>query len=290
MANDLKSGVLIPTKAPALPLPPVSYDQRYVDQLLSILRLYFNTLDNFTQPLSTTQGGGYLYFPNGAFHQDGATALTSSMTSGSTTAIQVTSTALFPTAGNLRIGSEFIAYTGKTSTTFTGITRGVYGTTGASHAVGVAVTEALGVASSSTAKTIPFTVTDYSNGVALNAVDTSHIDFSVGGRYNIQFSAQLLNETASEDLVTFWFRLDGSDVANTAGVVQVPKQTGAGSGAVIASWNIVLDIVAGSYIELLFSSVTGNTVVATYPAGTSPVTPVSPSVILTATFVSAIPN
>jgi len=33
-------------RAPALPLPPVEYDQRYFDQLLSILRLYFNGLDN----------------------------------------------------------------------------------------------------------------------------------------------------------------------------------------------------------------------------------------------------
>lgn len=34
------------TKAPALPLAPVEYDQRYMDQMLSILRLYFTQLDN----------------------------------------------------------------------------------------------------------------------------------------------------------------------------------------------------------------------------------------------------
>ncbi len=43
-----------------------------------------------------------------------------------------------------------ITYTGKTSTTFTGITRGVYGTTNVAHSIGDAVTEALGVASSTT--------------------------------------------------------------------------------------------------------------------------------------------
>ena len=289
MATELKSGVLIPSKAPALPLPPVEYDQRYVDQLLNVLRLYFNTLDNFTQPLSSGTGGSFIQFPNGAFHQDGATDLTGSMTNTSTTPIQVTSTADFSSAGTLRIGSEFISYTGKTSTTFTGITRHVYGSSSNTHAIGDAVTEVLGVASASTARIIPFTATDYSNGVALNAIDTTHVDFSVGGRYNIQFSVQLLNETASEDLATIWFRQDGDDVAYSAGVVQVPKQTGSGPGAVISSWNIMLDIDAGSYIELCFSSLTGNTVVATYPAGTSPVTPVSPSVILTAQFVSAIP-
>lgn len=34
------------TKAPALPLAPVEYDQRYIDQVHSILRLYFSQLDN----------------------------------------------------------------------------------------------------------------------------------------------------------------------------------------------------------------------------------------------------
>ena len=279
---------LIPPRAPNLPIAPAGYEQRYIDQLNNVLRLYFNTIDNYLATLSASTGGSILQFPNGAFHQDGATALTGSMTNTSTTPIQVTSTADFSAAGTLRIGSEFVSYTGKTSTTFTGITRHVYGSSSSIHAIGDAVTEVLGVASASTARIVPFTATDASNGVALNAVDTSHIDFSVAGRYNIQFSVQLLNETASEDLVTLWFRQDGNDVAYSAGVVEIPKQTGSGPGAVIASWNIFLDIAAGSYIELCFSSVTGNTVVATYPAGTSPVTPVSPSVILTAQFVSAI--
>ncbi len=34
------------TKSPALPLAPVEYDHRYQDQLNTILRLYFATLDN----------------------------------------------------------------------------------------------------------------------------------------------------------------------------------------------------------------------------------------------------
>ena len=33
-------------KAPALPYAPVKYDRQYVDQLLNILRLYFQQLDN----------------------------------------------------------------------------------------------------------------------------------------------------------------------------------------------------------------------------------------------------
>jgi hypothetical protein len=47
--------------APRLPVAPVEYDQRYMDALLSILRQYFNALDNpgpievATQRVSTTK-------------------------------------------------------------------------------------------------------------------------------------------------------------------------------------------------------------------------------------------
>jgi len=61
---------LIPPNAPRLPAAPVEYDQRYVDSLTSILRQYFNTIDNFTQAFSSTTGGAFLRFPYGAFSSD----------------------------------------------------------------------------------------------------------------------------------------------------------------------------------------------------------------------------
>jgi hypothetical protein len=279
---------LRPPKAPRLPAAPVEYERGYVDTLTSILRQYFNEIDNFAQPFTDSYGGAYLRFPNGAFHQDGTSTLTAAMTNVSTTPIQVVSTVGFPSSGSLRIDNELVNFTGKTSTTFTGITRGAYTSTNTSHAIGANVSEALGVSGALSSRSVPFTATDTSNGVALNSVDTSHIDFSIAGYYNIQFSAQLYNNTTTEDNVTFWFKKDGVDIPNSAGVTTVPKSTGSNTGAVIISWNIVVDVLAGGYIELYFASDTGNTVIVTYPAGTSPVHPVSPSVILTATFVSAL--
>jgi len=32
--------------SPSLPLPPDAYDRRYFDQLINVLRLYFNQLNN----------------------------------------------------------------------------------------------------------------------------------------------------------------------------------------------------------------------------------------------------
>jgi len=42
-------------RAPRLPSPPVAYDQQYGEQLVNILRLYFNQLDNPGALLAATQ-------------------------------------------------------------------------------------------------------------------------------------------------------------------------------------------------------------------------------------------
>jgi hypothetical protein len=41
--------------APRLPAAPVEYDQRFIDSLTSILRQYFNALDNPGPIIATTQ-------------------------------------------------------------------------------------------------------------------------------------------------------------------------------------------------------------------------------------------
>jgi hypothetical protein len=41
--------------APRLPAAPVEYDQRFIDALLSILRQYFNALDNPGPIIASTQ-------------------------------------------------------------------------------------------------------------------------------------------------------------------------------------------------------------------------------------------
>jgi hypothetical protein len=236
----------------------------------------------------STAANALLQFPNGAFHQDGVTTLTANMTNVSTADIQVTSTANFLSAGGLLIGSEIVKYTGKTSTTFTGITRGAYGSTNVAHTAGVYVSEAQPVPSSTTALTVAFTATDASNQVSIDSIDNTKIVTSVAGYYNFQFSIQLLTFDNTIDNVTLWFRQNGTDVANSAGIVSVPSIHGGNPGASIASWNIILPMNASDYVQLLMASDSGNTVASTYPPGTSPVHPSSPSIILTATFVSGL--
>ena len=286
-----RAAPLRPPKAPNLLVAPVDYRQQYVDQHTNALRLYFNQIDNSLQSLLSPSGGGLLQFPNGAFHQNGYTTLTNAIPNSSSTAnIVVASTAKFGEIipGTILIGNELIGYTGKTATSFTGITRSVYGSTGSSHAAGVYVSEAQAVPSATTALAIPFDTTDTSNEVSLDPIDSSKIDFAVAGYYNIQFSIQLINCTSSIDNVTLWFRQNTVDIDYTAGITSVPSKHAGGVGATIVSWNLVVGVDAGDNIQLMMASNSGNTVAATYPPGTAPTHPASPSVILTATFVSAL--
>jgi len=279
--------VIVP-EPPNLPLGTEQYERRYQDQFTNVLRLYFNRLTNALNALFNETGGAQLRFPNGAFHQDGVTTLTTGFSNSSTAPIVVASTAQFQSAGTILIGDEFIGYTGKTPTTFTGITRNIYGTSSVAHTAGVYVSEAQGVASASTALAVPMDTTDASNQVSFNPAFPSRIEFSIAGYYNIQFSAQLVNFTTSDDNVTFWYRQNGDDIPYSAGVSQVSPKHGSYPGTAIISWNIVLPVEAGDYVQLMYASTTGNTVLSTYPPGVAPVRPVSPAVILTATFVSAL--
>ena len=280
---------LRPPKAPNLLVSPPEFSPRYQEQLNNALRIYFNELDNtFRTLLTNSDGGKFIRFPYGAFHQDGTTTLSSNITNVATTPISVASTAAFPSSGWILIESEIIQYTSTTPTTFDGtITRGALGTTNVAHTAGVAISEVQGTGSATTIGTALFNNTDYSNGVYASA-DFSKVYFSDPGIYNLQLSAQLLNFTTSADNVTIWLRKNGSDVSATAGIIEVNQKHGTSPGATIAAWNYFLDVVSGDYVQLAWASDTGNSVIATYPAGTSPVHPVSPGLIFTAQFVSAL--
>jgi len=58
---------LRPPQQPRLPAAPPDYDPGYVGQFNSVLRLYFNQLDNSFAALLDSSGGAYLRAPYGAF-------------------------------------------------------------------------------------------------------------------------------------------------------------------------------------------------------------------------------
>lgn len=272
------------TKAPALPVAPTEYSRQYIDQLNNVLRLYFSQLDNFIAQLNAG-ALNTLALPQGAFFQDGVTTLTADINNAVTT-IPVASTEFFQDSGAILIGSEVITYTGKTATSFTGCTRGQFGSSNAAHLSGDYVGE---VQSATAPVPLYMSETTSSNGVALDPTDMSKVVFETAGYYNIQFSLQLLSFDTAVDNVTIWFSKNGSNIDYSAGLGTIPGRiTATKPATAIISWNIIIPVNANDYIQIYFASDSGNTLAVTYPPGTSPAHPTSPSIILTATFTSAL--
>jgi hypothetical protein len=97
------------------------------------------------------------------------------------------------------------------------------------------------------------------------------------GTYNFQFSAQLLKSGGGSGNVYIWYRVNGASAANSATIVTLPG----GSSAVVAAWNFVVELNAGDYFELVWS--TNNTGCEIHAAAASAPVPAIPSVILTVT-------
>lgn len=250
----------------------------------------FNQLTGANVNASLFTGDGrQINFPHGSFYQNGVTTLTGNITNVSVTPIPVVSTAEFAAPGYLLIGSEVISYTTKDATNFDGtITRGVCGTTNVAHNNGDYVTDAAAVTAGSSAA-INFDTVVASYGVTITVPD-SKFYFTYAGVYNIQFSAQFLNFTNTEDNITVWLKKNNVDVPVSASIAQVNSKHGSYPGAAILSLNYVDAFAAGDYFQLYWTSDSGNTVLVTYPPGTGPTHPASPAIILTVSYVSAPPS
>lgn len=141
-------------------------------------------------------------------------------------------------------------------------------------------------ANTTTSYTCTFT-DSYSENDGVRLVSGSRITFDHPGKYNIQISCQLVNTNTQIHDITVWFRKNDSgstgDIADSASFVSVPNSHGGVDGRLILAYNIIETVVAGDYIEVCYS--VSNTAVSmqTIAAGTTPVTPRSPSIILTAT-------
>jgi hypothetical protein len=117
------------------------------------------------------------------------------------------------------------------------------------------------------------------SGITL--VGGTKITITNTGVYNFQFSVQLSNPNAAIANVSIWIRINGVDVPNSAGTNGVPAKHGSLNGLQIIGWNYILNLSASDYIELWWQSDLTGVQLITIPAGTVPVVPQSPSVIVT---------
>jgi len=136
-------------------------------------------------------------------------------------------------------------------------------------------------AAANTPTAITYNSTDYSDNVSIGT-PTSRVVMSTAGLYNIQFSIQFTNSSASIDDAVVWLRVNGTDVPNSASWGAIHGKHGGTNGRLIMALNLFYQFAASDYFELIWMTVGGSTGLETIAASAGPPTyPLSPSVILT---------
>lgn len=140
-------------------------------------------------------------------------------------------------------------------------------------------------ANTTTAYPVTFDTTDFSNGVTLS--NSSRLNVSQPGIYNLQFSIQVKNTTNSSADVDFWFRKNGTDIAKSNSRFGISARKSSGDPShVIVALNFFQNLAANDYMQIVWRTSDVAVTIETFAAGTSPTRPAIPSVIATMSFVS----
>ena len=133
----------------------------------------------------------------------------------------------------------------------------------------------------------------------VSIVDGYKVTVVYPGIYNMQFSVQVENSTADDQELDIWirqFNRDGTpyfapdgDLPGSTGAITVVKKHGSVNGATIAGWNYFLTMQGGDYIQMMYSVTDAGVTLPSRLAQTGPVRPGTSSVVLTMSFVSALP-
>jgi hypothetical protein len=144
-------------------------------------------------------------------------------------------------------------------------------------------------ANTTTAYAVTFNTTDFSNGVTM--ASGSRITVADAGIWNLQFSIQFTNTTNDSQDVDVWFRVNGTNAANSNSRFGFAPRKGASDPYhTIAAMNYFLSLNATDYVEIMWRPTDVGVTIEQYAAGTSPTRPAVPSAIVTMSFVSNLPT
>lgn len=133
------------------------------------------------------------------------------------------------------------------------------------------------VATINTQQLVTLNSTGVTRGVAL--ISGSQIRATYAGDYNLMFSAQIKNTDSAEHNIYFWWKKNGTNIADSGGQITMPKKHGSGDGHALVMWNIYVTLAANDYVQLYWQSPSTLVSLETIPAAGS--VPRVPSVIVT---------
>jgi hypothetical protein len=135
--------------------------------------------------------------------------------------------------------------------------------------------------STTTTSVIEFDSTEQSNGIYLS--NTTRINVRNAGLYNFQYSLQLANSANDQQYADVWFRVNGTDIANSSSRYYLPARKSAGEPSyLIGAMNIFLSLNANDYVQLAGAVSSTTITLDTIAADLTLPRPATPAVILTA--------
>lgn len=124
---------------------------------------------------------------------------------------------------------------------------------------------------------ITFDTQDIADSITL--VDNSKFTVPNTGIYDLQFSAQLKNTDNAQQEATIWFKVNGSDLANSATIVTIPARKSASIfGYGVAAWNLFFSLNSSDYVEIYWLKSNAAVTLESLPA--TALHPAIPSIIL----------
>jgi len=140
-------------------------------------------------------------------------------------------------------------------------------------------------ANTTTAYAITFDTTDFNNGVTLS--NSSRLNVSQSGIYNIQFSVQFKNTTNDTQDVDVWFRKNGTNIDKSNSKFGLgPRKSSGDPTHMVSAMNFFVSMETNDYVELMWRPSDVGVSIEHYAASSTPTRPAIPSVIATMTFVS----
>lgn len=134
-------------------------------------------------------------------------------------------------------------------------------------------------ASINTATVMTLNTTERAYNVSL--LFNSRISVARTGVYDLQFSAQFVNTDSQEHDVSIWLKKNGEDLEYSNSIIGVPSSHGGLNGHAIAAWNWGMMLSQNDYIQIYWSTPNAAVSIQQIPAQTSPVRPITPSIIAT---------
>ena len=140
-------------------------------------------------------------------------------------------------------------------------------------------------ANTTTAYAVTFDTTDFSNGVTLS--NSSRLNVSQSGIYNIQFSIQFKNTTNDTQDVDVWFKKNGTNIDKSNSRFGLgPRKSSGDPTHMISAMNFLVSMETNDYVEIMWRPSDVGISIEHYATSSTPTRPAIPSVIATMTFVS----